>query len=461
MGALLNIFKIPELRGKLLFTLAFLAIYRIGFSIPLPFVNQATLHRGMGGGDGLDNLFNFVSMFSGGDLSNATVFGLGIMPYISAGIIMQLLAFVVPSLHRLMKEEGQIGQKIINNYTRLLTVFICMIQAGFYLNFLRLYGSQSSGALMGFPEVYAGGGWWYFLTLILCMVVGTMFLMWIGEQIDEYGIGNGVSLIIMAGIVSRLPAAILQLLFEQTSGGWVFKRSVLTLGGSGQDMSFERVLALVLLFLVVVLAAVLMSKAQRRIPMQSAKFVRGSRVFGGGNRNFLPIKINQANVMPVIFASSLMLVPYMLFLGLGNTFKTGWLYQLADAFQRQGWIYMVAEVILIYVFSYIWLGVTFDTREISEQFKRTGLFIPGFRPGPRTQEYLDRVVSRVNYVGAGFLALIAILPSLVSSFMQVRPEVAQFFGGTGLLIVVSVVLDLVQRINSHLVMREYKGLTED
>jgi len=236
---------------------------------------------------------------------------------------------------------------------------------------------------------------------------------------------------------------------------------VLTLGGSGQDMSFERVLALVLLFLVVVLAAVLMSKAQRRIPMQSAKFVRGSRVFGGGNRNFLPIKINQANVMPVIFASSLMLVPYMLFLGLGNTFKTGWLYQLADAFQRQGWIYMVAEVILIYVFSYIWLGVTFDTREISEQFKRTGLFIPGFRPGPRTQEYLDRVVSRVNYVGAGFLALIAILPSLVSSFMQVRPEVAQFFGGTGLLIVVSVVLDLVQRINSHLVMREYKGLTED
>jgi len=460
MGALLNIFKIPELRGKLLFTLAFLAIYRIGFSIPLPFVDQATLHRGMGGGDGLDNLFNFVSMFSGGDLSNATVFGLGIMPYISAGIIMQLLAFVVPSLHRLMKEEGQIGQKIINNYTRLLTVFICMIQAGFYLNFL-LYGSQSSGALMGFPEVYAGGGWWYFLNLILCMVVGTMFLMWIGEQIDEYGIGNGVSLIIMAGIVSRLPAAILQLLFEQTSGGWVFKRSVLTLGGSGQDMSFERVLALVVLFLVVVLAAVLMSKAQRRIPMQSAKFVRGSRVFGGGNRNFLPIKINQANVMPVIFASSLMLVPYMLFLGLGNTFKTGWLYQLADAFQRQGWIYMVAEVILIYVFSYIWLGVTFDTREISEQFKRTGLFIPGFRPGPRTQEYLDRVVSRVNYVGAGFLALIAILPSLVSSFMQVRPEVAQFFGGTGLLIVVSVVLDLVQRINSHLVMREYKGLTED
>jgi len=425
MGALLNIFKIPELRGKLLFTLAFLAIYRIGFSIPLPFVNQATLHRGMGGGDGLDNLFNFVSMFSGGDLSNATVFGLGIMPYISAGIIMQLLAFVVPSLHRLMKEEGQIGQKIINNYTRLLTVFICMIQAGFYLNFL-LYGSQSSGALMGFPEVYAGGGWWYFLTLILCMVVGTMFLMWIGEQIDEYGIGNGVSLIIMAGIVSRLPAAILQLLFEQTSGGWVFKRSVLTLGGSGQDMSFERVLALVLLFLVVVLAAVLMSKAQRRIPMQSAKFVRGSRVFGGGNRNFLPIKINQANVMPVIFASSLMLVPYMLFLGLGNTFKTGWLYQLADAFQRQGWIYMVAEVILIYVFSYIWLGVTFDTREISEQFKRTGLFIPGFRPGPRTQEYLDRVVSRVNYVGAGFLALSPSCPAWFPASCRSAPRSPSF-----------------------------------
>ena len=459
MGALLNVFKIPELRGKLLFTAAFLAMYRIGFSIPLPFVNQEVLHRGMGSGDGVDNLFNFVSMFSGGDLSNATVFGLGIMPYISAGIIMQLLAFVVPSLHRLMKEEGQIGQKIINNYTRLLAVFICMIQAGFYLNFL-LYSSNGSNQ-MGFGEVYGGAGWWYFFTLIISMVVGTLFLMWIGEQIDEYGIGNGISLIIMAGIVARLPAAILQILFEQTSGGWVFKRSVLTLGGSGQDMSFERVLALVFLFVVVVLGAVLMSKAQRRIPMQSAKFVRGSRVFGGGNRNFLPIKINQANVMPVIFASSIMLVPYMVFLGMGNVFKVSWLFQLADAFQRQGWIYMVSEVVLIYVFSYIWLGVTFDTREISEQFKRTGLFIPGFRPGPRTQEYLDRVVSRVNFVGAGFLSIIAILPSLISSFMQVRPEVAQFFGGTGLLIVVSVVLDLVQRINSHLVMREYQGLTED
>ena len=228
MGKLSNIFRIPELVQKLGITLLFLAIYRIGFSIPLPYIDQEKLNRSMGGSGGLNSVFNFVSMFSGGDLSGATVFGLGIMPYISAGIIMQLMAYVIPALHRLQKEEGQSGQKQINKYTRLLTVVICTVQAGFYLNYL-LGDKSSSVGSMSLPEAQLPYG--YFVAMLMSMVVGTLFLMWVGEQIDEYGIGNGVSLIIMAGILARLPAAIITLLYEQTATGWRFKDSVLTLGG--------------------------------------------------------------------------------------------------------------------------------------------------------------------------------------------------------------------------------------
>lgn len=459
MGKLSNIFRIPELMQKLGITLLFLAIYRVGFSIPLPYIDQEKLNRSMGGSGGLNSVFNFVSMFSGGDLSGATVFGLGIMPYISAGIIMQLMAYVVPALHRLQKEEGQAGQKQINKYTRLLTVVICSVQAGFYLNYLLGDKGGSSAGSMGLPDTVLPAG--YFVAMLMSMVVGTLFLMWVGEQIDEYGIGNGVSLIIMAGILARLPAAIITLLYEQTATGWRFKDSVLTLGGSGQDMSFERLATLVVLFVAVVVAVVIITRAQRRIPMQSARHVRGSRAFGAAGRQYLPIKINQAGVMPVIFASSLLTLPYFLFTAMASATQWEWARRVADAFQRQGWVYCVSEIVLIYLFSYVWTGVIFDPKEISENLKRGGNFIPGYRPGARTAEYIDRVLLRITYVGSAFLALIAISPTLVSSFLEVRPDVAQFFGGTSLLIVVSVALDVVQRINSHLVMRNYPGLTED
>jgi preprotein translocase subunit SecY len=280
--------------------------------------------------------------------------------------------------------------------------------------------------------------------------------MWLGEQIDEYGIGNGISLIIMAGIVARLPAATVSLFFE----GNTFKSSVLTLGGAGQDISFEKLVVLVTLFITVVVAVVFITKGQRRIPTQSAKHVRGRRVFGG-TRQFLPLRVNQAGVMPVIFASSLLVLPYFLFNAIARTTEWNWALQLADAFERQGYLYNVLFIALIYVFCYFWTAIIFNPKDMANNLKDYGSFIPGYRPGKRTAEYLERVMIRITYVGAAFLAVIAVIPSLISNFMNVHPRIADFYGGTGLLIVVSVALDLVQKINSHLVMRNYPGLTED
>lgn len=453
MSNLINIFRIPELRWKIGITLMFLAIYRVGYSIPLPFIDQEQLTKNLGGG-GLSSIFSYVSLFSGGNLSNATVFGLGIMPYISASIIFQLLGAMVPAIERLQK-EGEAGRKILNNWTRLATVPICMFQAVMYVNFMV---DPTQGRGLGLPG-YSGMFW--YITMVLTMVIGTLFLMWMGEQIDEYGIGNGISLIIMAGIVARLPAATVSLLFEQSGGVWKLKESVLTLGGSGgQDMSFEKLVVLMLLFLLVIMGVVAMTKAQRRIPTQSARHVRGRRVFGG-SRQYLPLKVNQAGVMPVIFASSLLILPYFLFSALSNAINSDALRSLASVFERQGWTYTITFVVLIYVFCYFWTAIIFNPKDVAENLRNHGSFIPGYRPGKRTADYLERVMLRLTYVGAAFLAIIAVIPTLVTSTLEVSQEVAQFYGGTSLLIVVSVALDLVQKINSHLVMRNYPGLTED
>jgi preprotein translocase subunit SecY len=290
------------------------------------------------------------------------------------------------------------------------------------------------------------------------MTAGTIFLMWLGEQIDEYGIGNGISLIIMAGIVARLPAATASLFFE---GDGKFKWSVFTLGGaSGQDISFEMLIILIVLFIAVVVAVIAITKAQRRIPTQSAKHVRGRRVFGG-TRQFLPLKVNQAGVMPVIFASSLLVLPFFLFNALAQYFNWDWAASLKDAFERQGYLYNLLFIALIYVFCYFWTAIIFNPKDMANNLKDYGSFIPGYRPGKRTAEYLERVMMRITYVGAAFLAVVAVIPTLISASMGVKPDVASFYGGTGLLIVISVALDLVQKINSHLVMRNYPGLTED
>jgi len=458
MGKLKSIFAIPELRQKIIITLLFLAIYRVGFAIPLPYVNQLEMNRTGGASGALGQMLGFVSMFSGGDLGRASVFGLGIMPYISASIIFQLLGAVYPPLEKLMK-EGESGRKKINEYTRYATVAICLFQSFMYIQYVMRPTPNGLGWFIKGPDsMPLYDGWFYWLTMVITMTAGTIFLMWIGEQIDEYGIGNGISLIIMAGIVSRMPEATVMLFFE--SGH--LKESVFTLGGGGNagDMSLEKLITLIVMFLVVVAAVIAITKGQRRIPTQSAKHVRGRRVFGG-NRQHLPLRVNQAGVMPVIFASSLLVLPMWLFQMLAASTGWGWAIMIQDSFYRQGWMYNMFFIALIYMFCYFWTAISFNPKDLANNLKDYGSFIPGYRPGKRTEEYLDKVLARITYVGAAFLAVIAVIPTLITATLEVPGVIASFYGGTSLLIVISVALDLVQKINSHLVMRNYPGLTED
>jgi preprotein translocase subunit SecY len=452
MGKLKAIFIIPELRQKVLLTLLFLAIYRIGYSIPMPFVDQRQMLKAIGSGGALGNILSFVSMFSGGNLTHATIFGLGIMPYISASIIFQLLGAVYPPLEKLQK-EGESGRKKINEYTRYATVFICLFQALMYVQYIM--GTEAGKLGWGLPEYNSG---FYWMTMVLTMTAGTIFMMWLGEQIDEYGIGNGISLLIMAGIVARIPEATRSLFFEGTH----FNEAVFTLGGGSgaQNMSFEKLVVLLVLFVAVVVAVVAITKAQRRIKTQSAKHVRGRRVFGGTSQ-WLPLRLNQAGVMPIIFASSLLVLPYFLFGAIANATDWRWASFLKDVFERQGYWYTILFIALIYVFCYFWTAIIFNPKDMANNLKDYGSFIPGYRPGKRTAEYLERVMVRITYVGAAFLAVVAVIPTLITNTMNVEYSVAQLYGGTGLLIVISVALDLVSKINSHLVMRNYPGLTED
>jgi preprotein translocase subunit SecY len=460
MRKLITIFAIPELRRKILITLLFLVVYRIGYSVPLPMMDQAKLAKRMAeqSQGALGQVFGLVSTFSGGNLSNATIFALGIMPYISASIILQLLAAsgLSPYLERLRKEPN--GQKKINEYTRYLTIPITLIQAIFWIRGLIMPEPKGWGILApGYSDGF--NYYWFGSAAILTVTVGTMFLMWLGEQIDEYGIGNGISLIIMAGIIGRIPDATRNLLFDSVTGH--LKTSLFTLGSGTGDISFEKLLLLVCLFIAVVVAVIAITKGQRRIPTQSAKHVRGRRVYGG-TRQFLPLKVNQAGVMPVIFASSLLIIPGFVFNMVAANSGAEWAADLAGSLQRgSGWLYNVLYIALIYFFCYFWTAITFNPKDMANNLKDYGSFIPGYRPGKSTADYLEKVLMRITYVGAAFLAVIAIIPSIVSGELQVDYRIATFYGGTSLLIVVSVCLDLVQKINSHLVMRNYPGLTED
>lgn len=457
------IFRIPELRKKIFITLLFLAVYRIGYYIPLPVVDQAKLAEKMQQMQTgpLGQVLSFVSLFSGGNLSMACIFSLGIMPYISASIIIQLLASgVMPSLEKLRK-EGETGRKKLNEITRYVTVPICMIQALMVVN--QLYRPEAEGGFGVIASGYQGtfNVLWFGFAAILTMTVGTIFLMWLGEQIDEYGIGNGISLIIMAGIVARIPDATTTLLIDSATGQ--LKESVFTLGGTTGDISFEKLIVMAILFLTVVVGVIAMTKAQRRIPTQSARLVRGRRVYGG-TRQFLPMRVNAAGVMPVIFASTLLILPYVLFSAIDSISggEVPWARTLARLFQdHRSWLYNVMYIIMIYLFTYFWVAITFNPKEIADNLKDHGSFIPGYRPGSHTANYLEKVLMRITYVGAAFLAVIAIIPNIITSGLEIPWQVASFYGGTGLLIVVSVALDLIQKINSHLVMRNYPQLTEE
>jgi preprotein translocase subunit SecY len=460
MNKLFTIFAVPELRQKILITILFLAIYRIGYFIPLPIVDQEKMaEQAMRLQSGaLGQILGLVSLFSGGNLSQACIFGLGIMPYISSSIIFQLLASVYPPLEKLQK-EGEAGRKKINEYTRYATVPICLVQAYSYVRFVMMPATQGGWAIPAATET-TFYYFYYALAAVLTMTAGTVFLMWLGEQIDEYGIGNGISLIIMAGIVARIPDATKALIYDTTTHS--FRKEIFTLGGGsgGNDIGFEKLIVLMILFVAVVVAVVAITKGQRRIPTQSAKHVRGRRVYGG-TRQYLPLRLNAAGVMPVIFASSLLLLPMFLFKILRNNTTWPIWATLEASFDRQGYIYIISYIALIYFFCYFWTAIQFNPKDIAQNLKDYGSFIPGYRPGKRTADYLEKVLMRVTYVGAAFLAVVAIIPNLVTGTMGVDYRVASFYGGTGLLIVVSVALDLVKKINSHLVMRNYPGLTDD
>ncbi|MGD9721866.1 MAG: preprotein translocase subunit SecY [Pirellulales bacterium] len=438
------VFTIPELRKKILFTLGLLAVYRVGWQIPLPIIDQAQMTEYFKATSGMGALLSQVAVFSAAKLTTITIFGLGIMPYISASIIFQLLGSVWGPLERLQK-EGESGRKKINEYTRYATVVLCIGQSWFYLGFL-----ISSGLVLDSFLVDGHLSIFWQITTVMTMTAGTIFLMWLGEQIDEFGIGNGISLIIMAGILAGMPGAAVDLLSQ----------SSLELGSGSGKLGLEVLLLLVVLFVAVVAGVVFITLGQRRIPTQSAKHVRGRRVYGG-TRQYLPLRVNQAGVMPIIFASSLLMFPSLLFSQLARIFPNTVLTGLSDAFVRgTSFTYNVLYVVLIYFFCYFWTAITFNPKDMSENLKSFGTFIPGYRPGKRTADYLEKVMVRITYVGAGFLALVAITPTVVAGIFSVDPGVASFFGGTGLLIAVSVAFDLVQKIDSHLVMRNYRGLLE-
>lgn len=438
-----NVFRVPELRNKILFTLMMLAIFRIGHAVPVPGLDQEHMREIAEKQSDEQNsagarLAAYVSLFSGGSLSAGTLFGLGVMPYISASIIFQLLTTVVPSLEKLSK-EGESGRRKIQEWTRYATVPIAALQAAFWLRSLGPDSVQST---------WQGPMFWF--TGILALTAGCIFLMWIGEQIDEYGLGQGISILIMAGIVCRMPDAIRLLYIEMTGPNVII--------GPG------KFLALILLFVFVVATAILITQAQRRIPIMQAKHTRGRRVYGG-QKQYLPLKVNIGGVMPVIFASSLMLFPSVLL-----SYLNGWTSAdnsggffaqsvsfLNNQFGYGQFLYVMSEMAMIYFFAFFWTTVQFKPKEIANNLRDYGSFIPGLRPGKRTADYLEKVMMRMTYVGAAFLCLIAVVPTVATTQMGINPGISQFLGGTGLLIVVSVVLDMVQRIETNLLTRNYAG----
>lgn len=441
---IINIFRVPDLRNKVLFTVALLVIYRVGFHIPNPCFDYEQIAKAAGPAPEtpIGRAAEYLQMFTGGTLSKSSLFGLGIMPYITSSIILMLLGEVIPHLRKL-RQEGQTGYKKIQEYTRYLAVFICIIQSIMFINLFAL--RQYTYAGMETESLIFG---------VVGMTAGTLFLMWLGEQIDEYGIGNGISLIIMAGIISRMPWAVRQL----------WQSMDFSVAPPPGAVGPAQLLFLLGAFVFVVAGAILITQGQRRIPIQQAKQMRGRKMYGG-QRHYLPLRVNHGGVMPIIFASSFMMFPPILVGWLHNVFQnsgviSGVIYNLRGALQPSAYTYNVLYMLLIFAFAYFWTTVQFQPKEMAKNLRDSGSFIPGLRPGRRTADYLETVMARITYFGASFLAFIAVVPSVVNILLGIDWRVATFLGGTGLLIVVSVSLDLVQRIEANLLVRSYEGFTE-
>lgn len=423
-----NILKIPELRGRVLFTIALLGVYRVGVFIPVPGTNRAALSRFFESG-GKGTLLGLYDMFSGGALEQFSVFTLGIMPYITASIIIQLLTVVVPSLERLSK-EGETGRRRITQYTRYGTIVIAAVQSYFIAYSLESMRSVQDMSVVVEP------GWSFRLMAMITLCAGTAFIMWLGEQISERGIGNGISLIIFAGIVAQFPLALYNTINQVIIS----------------ELSVARALLLAVLMIAVIAVIIFCERGQRRIPVQYAKRVVGRKVYGGQTAH-LPLKINTAGVIPPIFASSLMVVPATIssFIGQENY---PWLATLTNTMRPDQVLYNLLYVLLIVFFCYFYTAVTFNPDDVAENMKKYNGFIPGIRPGKKTAEYIDRILTRITLGGALYLSTICVLPTV----LLVQFNVPFYFGGTSLLIVVGVALDTVAQIDSHLLTREYEGL---
>ncbi|PIQ85881.1 MAG: preprotein translocase subunit SecY [Candidatus Omnitrophica bacterium CG11_big_fil_rev_8_21_14_0_20_45_26] len=435
-----NIFKIPDLRKKVLFTLFIIAIYRVGAHIPTPGIDGNALNQffqrisGTTGG----NLFGIMGLFSGGALQRATIFALGIMPYISSSIIMQLLTVVIPHFEKLAKDGGEEGRKELIQYTRYGTIILALIQTFFISLWL-----ENPNAFQG-TVIVPNPGWSFRLMTILTLTTGTAFIMWLAEQIDEAGIGNGMSILITAGIIEAIPTALFQTYIL-----------VSPFDPSHQQLAYWKLGLMAILFVVTVVGVILVIQGQRKIPVQYAKQIRGHRVYGGQS-TYLPLKVNQAGVIPIIFAQSIILFPATI---AGFFPKQGAMRSMATWLSPGSVPYESIYFLLIIFFTFFYTAITFNPIEVSKNLQKYGGFIPGVRPGKNTAEHLDYMMTRIAFSGAIFLGLLAIFPSIVSSpkILNIPFLVASFMGGTGLLIIVGVVLDTMKTIESQLLMRHYEG----
>jgi preprotein translocase subunit SecY len=422
-----NLARLPELKKKLLWTFVLVAVYRIGVHVPVPGVDSAALADFFESAK--NTLFGLFDMFSGGGLRNLSIFALGIMPYISASIIIQLLTVVSPELAKMQKEEGAAGRKKITQYTRYGTVLITFIQ-GFGI----AVGLESMASPTGAPVVLMPG-WGFRLMTIITLCAGTVFLMWLGEQLTEKGIGNGISLIIYSGIVAGLPRAVLST-FDLLKAG---------------ELSPLMLILIVALMLAVLVAIVFMERGQRRIPIQYAKRMVGRKMYGGQTTH-LPLRVNTAGVIPPIFASSILLFPATL----GEFSSVPWLKTVASFFSPQTMTYNVIFIALIVFFCYFYTAIIFDPADIAENIRKQGGFIPGIRPGAKTKEYIDKVLVRITLWGSMYISAVCVLPMmLIQQF-----NVPFYFGGTSLLIVVGVAMDFMSQIESYLISRQYEGLMQ-
>ncbi len=428
-----NIWKIKELRNRILFTLLLLFVYRLGSFIVLPGAIPGVLQKAAAGnGSGAQDLLGLINSFTGGAFSNASILALGIMPYITASIIVQLLGFAVPYFQRLQQREGESGRRKLNQITRLLTVAITLIQGGTYLLYIKNLDAVS-------PNISEGLFW---VTNIIVLATGTVFSMWLGERITDRGIGNGVSLLITAGIINRLPQSFIAE-SSQRSFGPVF------------------IIEILLLF-VVIMATILVVQGVRRIPIQFAKRMVGrgaGSIPAAGARDYIPLKLNSAGVMPIIFAQALMFLPFSVIQAFGQDSSAATSSFMQSMTEFTSIPYNTFYFILIVLFTYVYTALLVNPQQYSEYLKRQNAFIPGVKPGKPTEEFIDSVTTRITLPGSIFLGLIAIFPAFVASF-GVERTFALFFGGTSLLILVGVMLDTLQQIESHLLMRRYDGLVK-